>query len=151
VPVTAKLSQRFYERLGDEIATELVDWFNSVDATYRSDLRELNNTNFARFDATLEQRISAVEAKLEQRISAVETKLEQRISAVEAKLDRRIDALESRMATFEARTEAQIAGIRRDITEQLSAFESRLMRWTIGLWTGTMLTFIGLMIAVLRK
>jgi hypothetical protein len=42
MPATAKLSRRFYEQFGDEIANELVEWFNSVDATYRADLRELN-------------------------------------------------------------------------------------------------------------
>ncbi len=37
---------------------ELVDWLNLVDAAYRTDLRELNEHNFARFDAKLEQRIA---------------------------------------------------------------------------------------------
>src|SRR2546422_628961 len=32
----------------------LVDWFNRVDATYRTELRELNELNFGRFDAKLE-------------------------------------------------------------------------------------------------
>ena len=40
MPVTARLSQKFYERLGEDIATELVDWFNAVDATYRADRGE---------------------------------------------------------------------------------------------------------------
>jgi hypothetical protein len=40
-----------------------------VGATYRADLRQLNELNFARFDAKLEQRISALDAKLEQRIA----------------------------------------------------------------------------------
>ena len=53
MPVTAKLSKLFYDRLGEQVANELVDWFNQVDATYRSDLRELNELNFARFDAKL--------------------------------------------------------------------------------------------------
>jgi hypothetical protein len=64
VPVTAKLSKRCYEVLGEDIATELVDWFNAVDATYRADLRELNELNFARFDAKLEQRLAALRADL---------------------------------------------------------------------------------------
>ena len=34
------------------------DWLNNVDATYRTDLRELNELNFARFDAKLEQRLA---------------------------------------------------------------------------------------------
>ncbi len=59
MPVTAKLSRKFYERLGDDVANELVEWFNQVDATYRGELRELNELNFTRFDAKLEQRTAA--------------------------------------------------------------------------------------------
>jgi hypothetical protein len=33
-----------------------------VDATYRADLRELNELNFARFDAKLEQRLAELGA-----------------------------------------------------------------------------------------
>src|SRR5438477_11671516 len=65
MPVTAKLSRMFYERFGDELTNELVDWFNQVDATYRGELRELNELNFARFDAKLEQRAAELDAKLE--------------------------------------------------------------------------------------
>jgi hypothetical protein len=64
VPVTAKLSKRFYDVLGEDIANELVDWFNAVDVTYRTDLRELNELNFARFDAKLEQRLAELRAEL---------------------------------------------------------------------------------------
>ncbi|MFQ5705575.1 MAG: hypothetical protein ACE5HT_16345 [Gemmatimonadales bacterium] len=46
-----------------------------VDATYRADLRELNELNFARFDAKLEQRLSALEAKLDTKMSALEARL----------------------------------------------------------------------------
>ncbi len=52
-PITAKLSKKFYDTLGEDIANELVDWFNQVDATYRSELRDLDELNFARFDAKL--------------------------------------------------------------------------------------------------
>jgi hypothetical protein len=41
-----------------------VDWFNAVDLTYRADLRELNELNFARFDAKLEQRLAELRAEL---------------------------------------------------------------------------------------
>jgi len=71
VPVTARLSQRFYEKFGDELAQELVDWFNDVDATYRADLREMNELNFARFDAKVEQRFAEAEARLEHRLGAL--------------------------------------------------------------------------------
>jgi hypothetical protein len=64
LPVTAKPSRKSYETFGDDIANELVTWFNDVDATYRTDLRELNELNFARFDAKLAQRAAQLEAQM---------------------------------------------------------------------------------------
>jgi hypothetical protein len=58
MPGTGRLSKQFYDRLGDAVTNELVDWLNQVDAAYRSDLRELNELNFARFDGKLEQRLA---------------------------------------------------------------------------------------------
>ena len=58
MPVTARLSKQFYDRLGEQIANELVEWFNQVDAASREDLRAFNELNFARFDAKLEQRFA---------------------------------------------------------------------------------------------
>ena len=75
VPVTAKLSRRFYEVFGEEIANELVDWFNAVDSTYRTDLRELNEINFARFDAKLEQRLAELRAELRVEIHNIRSDL----------------------------------------------------------------------------
>src|SRR5207248_915213 len=86
VPVTAKLSRKFYETFGDEIANELVNWFNEVDATYRADLRELNELNFARFDAKLEQRLAELDAKWGTRWTQLDAKLEQRLGEVKADL-----------------------------------------------------------------
>ncbi len=64
MPVTAKLSRKFYEKLGDDVANELVEWFNAVDATYRADLREFNELNFARFDAKQEQRLAQLKTDI---------------------------------------------------------------------------------------
>jgi hypothetical protein len=126
MPVTAKLSRRFYERFGDEITNELVDWLNSVDATYQTGLRELNETNFARFDA-----------KLEQRIGEVASALGARIDILCGRMDLLFDeqrALSLRFAALES---------------QVAASETRLLRWMITLWTGTILTVVGLVITVL--
>jgi len=93
MPVTAKLSRKFYEKFGDDITNELVDWFNKVDATYRSDLRELNEVNFARFDARLEQRAAELDAKIEQ----LRAELKAALTALEARLDARMSAFETRI------------------------------------------------------
>ena len=92
--VTARLSTALYDRFGDEIVGELVDWLNQVDATYRHDLRELNELNFARFDARLEQRIGELRNELSERLSAIEIRMGQRFSE-----------LGDRMASLEVRVE----------------------------------------------
>ena len=77
MPVTAKLSKRFYDVLSEDVANELVDWFNAVDLTYRADLRELNELNFARFDAKLEQRLAELRGELRTGIQQVRMEIQQ--------------------------------------------------------------------------
>ena len=60
----AKLSERFYQKFGHDSVEELVTWLNQMDATYRTDLREVNELNFARFDAKMEQRLAELRAEL---------------------------------------------------------------------------------------
>jgi hypothetical protein len=64
MPVAAKLSRKFYEKFGDELANELVEWFNQVDTTYRSELRESHELNFARFQARLDASFDRVDARM---------------------------------------------------------------------------------------
>ena len=90
MPVTAKLSRKFYEKFGDDIANELVDWFNMVDATYQSDLRELNELNYARFDAKLDQRIAELRAEMQVGFATADAKLEQRLAQLETRLTKRM-------------------------------------------------------------
>ena len=97
MPVTAKLSKQFYARLGEEIANELVEWFNAVDATYRADLRELNELNFARFDAKLEQRLAEFNARLEQRLARSEAGLERRLGDRIARVEGRVGPATGRL------------------------------------------------------
>ena len=75
MPITLKLSERFYQKFGHDLVDEMVNWFNQVDTTYRSELRELNELNFARFDAKLEQRLAQLDAKVDQRVAGLEAKL----------------------------------------------------------------------------
>jgi len=48
------------EKFGHDLVDELVNGFNETDTTYRAELRELNDLNYARFDARLEQRLAVV-------------------------------------------------------------------------------------------
>lgn len=116
MPVTARLSKKFYDTFGDEIANEFVDWFNQVDATYRSEFRELFRTHFAQFDAKLEQRAAELHAKLEQRVAQLDARLEQRA-----------------------------AELREEIRTGLAIQGKELVRWMFLFWIGTLATLIALL------
>ena len=64
-----------------------------VDATYRSDLRELNDLNFARFDAKLEQRLAQLDASWERRVAQVKIELRDELAGLRNELH----AFESRL------------------------------------------------------
>lgn len=55
MPVTARLSKRFYDQFGEDIANELVDWLNKVDAAQKSEFRELLERHSERLDGKLDQ------------------------------------------------------------------------------------------------
>ena len=88
MPVTAKLSRKFYEKFGDDLTNELVEWFNQVDATYRGDLRELNELNFARFDAKLEQRAAQLDAKIDRLAAELRADIRTGLANLKAELVR---------------------------------------------------------------
>ena len=132
VPVTARLSRKFYDRFGDDIANELVNWFNAVDATYQASLKELNELNFARFDATLGHRLAGMDAKWDKRFAELDAKWEVRFAELDAKWDKRFAELEVR---FEKR---------------LSAVQSTLIAWMVGLWFTSVLGFGALFLALVK-
>ncbi len=127
MPVTAKLSKALYDKLGHAVVDELVNWLNEVDATYRSDLRELNELNFGRFDAKLEQRAAQLEAKIEQRTAQLEAKIEQRAAQLEAKLETAIARLEG------------------GLLARIGMAEGRLARLNLLFWIATLGTLIALL------
>jgi hypothetical protein len=89
VPVTARLSGKFYERFGDDIANELVEWFNAVDSTYQTQLKEVNDLNWARMQA----RFEAFDARMD----AIEARFEARMDVFEAHMDARLQKFRSEM------------------------------------------------------
>lgn len=122
MPVTAKFSQAFYDKFGHEAVDELVNFLNRIDTGYRSELKELNEHNFARFDATLEQRVAQLDAKLEQRATQLDAKLEQRVTQLDAK----------------------IGELRADMRSDLARMETRLIRWMFVFVATAVLAILGL-------
>lgn len=149
VPVTAKLSKAFYDRLGEDVANELVNWFNQVDATYRSDLREVNELNYARFDAKLEQRFAQAEVRLEQRFAQYEARFEQRFAQYESRMAERFNDLMSEMTAI--RIELAAVNARVDAKVDRGDFEAALRKQTwlmvgalVSIFIGTVIPAIGI-------
>ena len=148
MPVTARLSKQFYERLGEQVANELVDWFNAVDATYKAELREFNELNFARFDAKVEQRFAQSEARLEQRFAEADVKLERRFAEAEVKMEQRFAEadvkmeqrfaeadvkLEQRFAQSDAKLEQRTSELRGAISD----LKAEMIKWMFLFWAGS--------------
>lgn len=72
--------------------------------TYRSELRETNELNFARFDAATLQRFAEADARLEKRLAALEGKWESRFDTVETMLAQ----LRSEIQVGRAETAAEV-------------------------------------------
>ena len=154
MPVTARLSKAFYDRFGEGPTNELVDWFNAVDATYRADLRELNELNFARFDAKLEQRLAQMESRWDKRFVELEARIEKRFVELEARIDKRFVELEARIDKRFVELEARIERLRTEFRSELhvaiAASDTRLIRWMFMFWTGNLVATAGLIFAVMR-
>ena len=102
-----------------------------VDATYRGDLRELNELNFARFDAKLEQRLAELRADMDRRFALVDARFE----ALEARMGARFEALEAKLV---ARLDSRIEATR-----------TELLRWMFAGWSSLLLAVLGTLFAVL--
>ncbi len=151
MPVTAKLSRQFYDKLGDEITNELVEWLNQVDLTYRTELRELNESNFARSDAKVDQRFAEFELKVDRRLAEFEGRVNQRFTDLEAKFNERFVGLETRFVGLEGKVdrrsvelEAKIdSGLER-IRSEMMSFKAELIKWMFLFWLGTVATTLAI-------
>ena len=129
MPVTAKLSRKFYEQLGDEVANELVEWFNAVDSTYKSDMKELNELSWNRFRAELH-------SELDQHFSGIRREFDARFAGI----DRRFATMDSQFAGIETRfalVDVKIADLR-----------AELIKWMFLFWIGTIVPLGGLMVVL---
>ena len=122
MPITAKFSKAFYDTLGHEIADEMVNWFNQADTVYRTQLRELNDLNYARFEAKLDQRFAEQDAKWERRFAEQSAKWERPLGDLSAKVEK-------------------LAAI---VEAQPLAIQANLLKWMVVLWATTILAIVGI-------
>ena len=71
----AKLSREFYDRFGDKVTNELVNCLNSIEASYRAEIKDLFAAHFGRFEEKLEHRLAATKAELRQEIAGLRVEI----------------------------------------------------------------------------
>ena len=124
MPITAKLSNKFYEKLGDDVANELVEWLNLVDTSYRQEFKDLFEANFRRVEGEL---------------AGLRAETGSRIAGMEGVMNARLLGLEGRMVELQGRLLAEMDA-------KLGKVKWSLLTWTIVLW----LTTLGTMVAMLK-
>ena len=97
-----------------------------MDATYRADLERLNELNFQRFDAKVEQRF----AQFEQRFVQFEARVEQLLAQADAKLER---------------TAVELRG---ELRTGLADQRAGLLKWMFGFWVATLVPLAGLILTL---
>jgi hypothetical protein len=98
MPVTAKLSNRFYQQFGDETTNELVEWLNTMDVNSQIQLREAIDNSFAQFRAEMRVLFAEADVKFEKRFAEADVKLERRFADFDVKFTTAIARVESRLA-----------------------------------------------------
>ena len=124
MPITAKLSNKFYEKLGDDVANELVEWLNLVDTSYRQEFKDLFEANFRRVEGEL---------------AGLRAETGARIAGMEGVMNVRLLGLEGRMVELQGRLLAEM-------DSKLGKVKWSLLTWTIVFW----LTTLGTMVALLK-
>ncbi len=115
----------------------MVNWFNQTDLEYRNQFRDLNDRNYARFEAKVDQRFAEQDAKWEARFGALETAIERRFGEQDVKWEARFGALET---VIERRFSEQDVKWERRQNEHFS----RLLKWMFVFWSTTLLSMIGI-------
>jgi hypothetical protein len=81
MPVTPKQARVLRDRFGDIAADEIVDVLNNVEASSVTELRTLNELNFARFESKMDGRFDAFDAKMDRRFAENDAKMVERLLA----------------------------------------------------------------------
>ena len=164
MPVTAKLSSRFHEKLGDDVTNELVTWLNAVDAEFRNELREANDRNWDRLRAELETMSARLTGEFRGGLAGLRTEVrsglaDQHTSLADFRTEVRteLEKFRGELRTGLADGQAGLAGLRAEVrTEFQSGFanlrveihqkSAEQLRYMFGFWVTTVLIIAGLKI-----
>ena len=114
----AKLSREFYDRFGDKLTDELVNCLNSIEASYRAEIKDLFAAHFGRFEEKFER--------------------------FEEKLERHAAETATQLARFEEKFEHRLAATKAELQVEIQSVKADLIKWTFVFWAPVALAVIGL-------
>ena len=141
MPITAKLSKKFYEKLGDDVANELVEWLNLVDTSYRQEFKDLFEANFRR----LESEVAGLREHLESELAGLRDRLAAEVAGLRADMAGLRDHLEGRIAGLEGVMNARMSGLEDRLDAKLEKQKSAPLLWMFVFWVGTMGTVLAML------
>jgi len=137
MPVAAKLSRHFYEQLGDDVANELVDWFNSVDSTYKADLKDLNDRNWERFRGELRTQFAEFRTEMDGKLAELRVEMNDKFAELRAEMNDKFAELRTEMDRRFAAQDVKIAELR-----------AELVKWMFIFWAGTVIPLAALILSI---
>jgi hypothetical protein len=117
MPITARLSRRFYAKFGDEIVNDLVEWLNQVDLAFRTELQRTSDAEFRRIESRIDQRLAEFGAELR------------------AEFRREIGAARGETSSVGSALREETSRLRNEI----HAVKAELIKWMFLFWAGTAL------------
>ncbi len=148
MPVTAKLSSKFYERFGDEIAGELVDWFNAVDLTYQTQLKETNELNWERYKATLQAETADIRAEMAKMDSGLRSEMVKMDSGLRSEMVKMDEGLRREIVKIDEGLRREIVKIDEGLRREMKAMQVDLHKWMLVYWSGLMVPLVGLIVGM---
>jgi hypothetical protein len=127
MPVTIKLSRKFYDKLGEDVANEFVNALNTVDTSYRSELRDIIGQQFVAFEAKQLQRLTEFRADIDQRFSTLRADF----------LTHRAD-MDQRLAGLDVKWTERWTALDAKLDRSMERLKSELLRWMFGFWISTL-------------
>jgi hypothetical protein len=133
VPITAKLSRQFYEKLGDEVTNELVTWLNAVDDSYRAEFRDLFAANFGQVRAEM----AALRSELRADMAALRSELHADMALLRSELHGEMDTRLGEVRGEMAALRTELAALDHRVEKRLAAQKNELLLWMFLFWIGT--------------
>jgi hypothetical protein len=147
MPVTARLSRRFYDAIGDDAANDLVNWMNDVDATYRTDLLRLNEANLDRFSAEIARHAAELRGELDRRFADLRSEMHARFAEMDVRFAELRTEMDVRFGELRSEMDVRFA----KVDARFATFESRMLRWMLVFWATTMAGLGATIVTVLQS